>query len=322
MQLYILIVVFFVLGIGVNSFFSLSDALKKTLTDYTNRWIVYIALTAIIFLNVPQLELSIHALFPTLIAWTWLAISALVILALAKKFSFRRDITGAMLLLVPLGNTSFIGYPMVIAFFDEKVLGYAIFYDQLGSFLALSTYVVFVLAIYSDIGQVQVDDGHDEAMASLDGKNSPSFKLIATKVISSPPLICLLIALFAPVDVWLADYRAVLEFLAATLIPLALFILGLQFRPVLVPEQVIPISLSLGLKMLLAPILIWLAINHLDLPKESIQASVFQSAMPPMMTPGIMAIQANLAPRFCATILGYSAIVSMVTLPIVAYLLN
>jgi len=212
-----------------------------------------------------------------------------------------------MLLLVPLGNTSFLGYPMVSAFFNDTVLAYAIFYDQLGSFMALSIYGSVILALFS----------HDGAEGSV-----PSVSKIITKILTFPPLISLLIALFIPLEGIINQVDWLLQYLAATLVPLALFTLGLQFQPVLVSEQVMPLGASLFLKMCLAPILVYLVISPWLLPKEVIQASVFESAMPSMITPGILAMQAGLAPRFCATLLGYSTLLSMLSLPVVAYFLK
>lgn len=311
MQLYLMIVGFFALGITTNYCLPLSEQLKKAITFRANQWIIYVALTSIIFLNVPTLEFTLNALLPTLVAWSWLTLSAGLVLWCSKKLNLKRDIVGAMLLLVPLGNTSFIGYPMVSAFFDQTVLGYAIFYDQLGSFLGLSTYATLVLAIYAQ-----------PASSSKSIADTVSVKAIVFKVVRFPPLICLMVALFIPLDSLLLQFDSTLKILGVTLAPLALFTLGLQFNPVLVGEQVLPLSLSLGFKMFLAPLLVWLTVIQFDFPTEAIQASVFESAMPAMMTPGILAIQANLAPRFCATLLGYGTLLSMFSLPLIALLLK
>jgi len=307
-SLYLIIAFFFAAGLLVNYAFGMSDALKDTLTFRANQWIIYVAMTSIIFLNVPKLEIGLDALLPAAVAWGWVFLSALLVLFLSKKFQFRRDITGVMLLLVPLGNTSFLGYPMVSAFFDDTVLAYAIFYDQFGSFMALSIYGTIVLAIYS---------------TSSDSEQYSSARVfeVIKKVVTFPPLVSLVIALLVPFQWLLIPLTSVLEYAAATLVPLALFTLGLQFRPVLVPEQILPISTAIVLKMCLAPVLVWLLLRSSQFPAAAIQASVFESAMPSMMTPGILAIQAKLAPRFCATLLGYSTLFSMLTLPIVAFVL-
>jgi len=312
MQSYLFIVVFFVLGLASNYLLPLCVQQKQLVTLRANQWIIYVALTAIIFLNVPQLEFSLNALLPTLVAWSCLFVSALMVHFLANKLKLRRDIKGAMLLLVPLGNTSFIGYPMISTLLNDNVLGYAIFYDQLGSFVALSTYATFVLAYYSQ--PIKVDGSLTQV--------SISYRQVLIKIITFPPFISLMVALFAPLDLIVATSAPLLSILAATLMPLALFTLGLQFNPKLVPEQMAPLALSISIKMFLIPLLVWLVLRNITAPIESIQASIMESAMPPMMTPGILAIQAGLAPRFCATLLGYSTLLSILTLPLIAYYLK
>src|SRR5690606_10353459 len=47
-----------------------------------------------------------------------------------------------------LGNTSYIGYPMVEALLGAQALPYAVVYDQFGTFVMLSTLGLVVLARY------------------------------------------------------------------------------------------------------------------------------------------------------------------------------
>lgn len=311
MQAYALIIAFFAAGIIANYGVKLSSDTKSTLTRLSNLWIIRVAIIAIIFLNVPNLNITVSALVPTAVAWGWLLLSACLVLMAGRILQLRRDIIGSMLLLVPLGNTSFIGYPMVLAFFDSEVLGFALFYDQLGSFIALATYATIVLAIYTST------DGEEQSVI-----NWQTWRKIAYKVATFPPLLALLLALLLPLDSLVDNTRPLLELLGASLMPLALFTLGLQFQPTLVKEQVSPLCLSIAFKMLLAPILVYWVLSAFALPEKVFQASVFESAMPMMMTPGILAIQAGLAPRFTATLLGYSTLFSMVSLPVWAFLLG
>ena len=104
--------------------------------------------------------------------------------------------------------------------------------------------------------------------------------------------------------------------------PAALFVLGVQFQPKLLPEHKIPLFSAIALKMLVAPILALLIVETLGTNAEVRIASVFESAMPSMITPGLMAIHAGIAPRFVATLLGYSTVVAFITLPVIAWLLT
>src|SRR3546814_6428673 len=59
-----------------------------------------------------------------------------------------RDKHAVLLLTVVLGNTSFLGYPLVRALLGESALPYAVVYDQFGAFMLLSTFGLYVLARY------------------------------------------------------------------------------------------------------------------------------------------------------------------------------
>ena len=122
-QSYLLILGFFVIGVARRHLFELSEERRNKITLRANQWIIYVAITAVIFVNVPQLEFSPNALLPALVAWLTLIASALLVNFIANKLKLDRDIKGVMLLLVPLGNTSFVGYPMISALLDAKVLG-------------------------------------------------------------------------------------------------------------------------------------------------------------------------------------------------------
>jgi len=63
-----------------------------------------------------------------------------------QRMQWSRDVRGALLLLVPLGNTSYLGYPMTQAFYGAQGMPYAIVFDQIGNFLLLAMLVPFVQA--------------------------------------------------------------------------------------------------------------------------------------------------------------------------------
>ncbi|MFT4636140.1 MAG: putative permease [Arenicella sp.] len=275
---------------------------------WLNNFIIYLAMPALILLKVPPLEFSVEMIIPAGVAWAWLLVGSMTVLALSRLLAWPRGIEGAMLLLVTMGNASFLGYPMVLAFFDDTVLGYAIFFDQLGGFLILSTFGLIVVALYTP---------------SQNGEAGPvKLAQIGKRVFSFPPFIALLIAVFVPLESILIWISTPLGLLGSLLMPAALFVLGVQFQPKLLPEHKIPLFSAIALKMLVAPILALLIVETLGTNAEVRIASVFESAMPSMITPGLMAIHAGIAPRFVATLLGYSTVVAFITLPVIAWLLT
>jgi predicted permease len=104
--------------------------------------------------------------------------------------------------------------------------------------------------------------------------------------------------------------------------PAALFVLGVQFQPKLLPEHKIPLFSAIVLKMMVAPIFALLIVVSLGSNADVRIATVFEAGMPSMMTPGLMAIHAGIAPRFVATLLGYSTVFAFISLPVIAWLLT
>ena len=111
-------------------------------------FVIYESLPALVLLKIPQLAFSRNLLVPALMPWGMLMFSCALIIILSRLLKWERAATGCLLLLIPLGNTSFLGIPMVKAFFGESAIPYALLYDQLGSFLALATYGSLILALY------------------------------------------------------------------------------------------------------------------------------------------------------------------------------
>lgn len=262
-----------------------------------------LCLPAITLLKIPQLAVSSQLLLPVMMPWFMLVVSAALVLSAALLFKWDRGVTGTLMLLIPMGNTSFLGIPMVRAFLGEAGVPYAVLYDQLGSFIALATYGTFILAFYSGKGKVS---GRD----------------IVGRIITFPPFIALLAAIFIFRYISYPPVVAtILTSLAATLVPVVMIAVGFQLRLKLNPAVWRPLGIGLGIKLIAAPLIAlavcrWLGVNSL-----ASQVSVFEAGMPPMISAGAVAILAGLSPQLTAALVGLEIIASFVTLPILHGLL-
>ena len=124
--------------------------IPSTAAQALNIYVIYVALPALVLAQIPKLRFSAELLVPIAMPWLLLACGAGLVLLGQRLFAWSREVTGCLLLCVPLGNTSFLGIPMVTAFFGSELVPYAVIYDQLGSFIALSTYGTLVLASYEE----------------------------------------------------------------------------------------------------------------------------------------------------------------------------
>ena len=267
-----------------------------------NLYVVYVALPGLILLRVPQLTFSTDLLVPILMPWIMLGFSAGCILLLARFFHWQRTTTGALLLIVPLGNTSFLGIPMVEAFFGTEQIPYAILYDQLGSFLALTTYGTVVLTVYGS------------------GERVTPGALIK-RICTFPPFIALLVALLLIPFSQPSLFISILTPIADSLVPVVMIAVGFQLKLRLSRDSLVPLSAGLAVKLVLAPLIALTGCHFFGLDSTSAKVAIFESGMPPMITAGALAIIAGLSPELSAAMVGLGIMASFLTLPLLFQLL-
>ena len=266
----------------------------KDTSTVLNLFVIYISLPAVIINEVPKIAFSGEILIPVFIAWVTTILGALVILLLSHLFSWDKGTTGALLLVAVLGNTSFLGIPMVSHYFGVEGLPYVIIYDQLGSFLALSTYGAVVIAIYSKDSQFNV-------------------KAIITKIVKFPPFISLMIAFALNGVEFHPDLTKALSTLGNTLIPLALISVGYNLQLKIPKKDMSAFILGITTKLVVLPIFAFLVVYIFKMEGFVTDVSVFESAMGPMITAGVVATMAGLAPKLVSSILGYGIFLSIIT---------
>src|SRR4051812_5381361 len=103
----------FLFGIAAQFFTSLPKNLYKKI----NRFIIYIPLPAITLAKIPHLQITSAVAFPIASAWIIFFVCVLYVLIAARVFNFDRKTIGCLILCCGLGNTSFIGYPLLQYFY-------------------------------------------------------------------------------------------------------------------------------------------------------------------------------------------------------------
>jgi len=259
-----------------------------------NKFVIFISLPAMIFLQIPKLTLSFDIVIPIVISWCVILLSAITIFFLSKLMNFSKEITGALLLVGVLTNSSFLGIPIIEAFYGGDALPYVMVYDQLGTFLALATYGTFIASYYS-------------------AKTQITFSMIVYKIITFPPFIALILSLFFIGVEFPTPIKSVLSSLAATIVPVALVAVGLQLQFKLPKNDLKPFGIALTTKLIFAPIIAIIICTIFSWNNLASQVSILEAAMAPMITAGAMASMAGLAPRLSSAIVGYGAIISFLT---------
>ena len=287
----ILLAVCLAAGIGLNKTRRFPAATPAAL----NGFIIHISLPALAILHIHGMKIDMSLLLTALMAWLVFGVAWVIFGAAGRLLDMDRKRVGALIMVAGLGNTSFVGLPMIEAYFGKQHLGVGIIADQLGSFMVLSTLGILVATLYSA------------------GDVSP--RQMARKVFMFPPFQALLLAFLLrpfPFPAWTVT---ILEKLGATLTPLALVSVGFQLHLGGIRALLKPLAAGLGYKLLLAPALIWLLYSALLGATGTVtQVTIFEAAMAPMITAGIIAIDHDLEPRLVTLMLGIGIPLSFVTL--------
>lgn len=282
------------LAILIGYVISRLNIFSKDAPTILNQFVIYISLPAMILLQVPKLSFSIDMVIPIVIAWSVMILSAILILLLSRFFSFSREITGCLMLVSILTNSSFLGIPIINAYMGESALPYVLVYDQLGTFIALATYGTFIASYYSN-------------------KTQLTFKIITLKIFTFPPVIALISSIFLMGVEFNPIISKVLNSFANTIVPVALVAVGLQLKLKISKEDLKPFSVALSVKLIIAPIIAIGISSLFNWNNQASIVSIMEAGMAPMITAGAIASMAGLAPRLSSAIVGYGILISFIT---------
>ena len=260
-----------------------------------NSFIIHISVPSLTLLYIHDLKLTGDIFLVMAMAWLCFGMAAGFFWLAGRYFGFSRGTVGALILTGGLGNTAFFGLPMIEAFYGHSGLSTGILIDQTGSFMVLSTLAVIVAGMYSS------------------GK--PTAASILRNILRFPPFIALIIALLLLPVAYPEWLNAVLKRMGDTLAPMALLSVGLQLRLGHLSGNCCSLALGLGYKLILAPLLIFLLYVPLfGAHGQAIQVTIFEAAMPPMITAAILAQKHDLDPELSTLMVAAGLPLSFLTL--------
>ncbi len=243
-------------------------------------FIIWVSLPALSLSVLPSMRFERELLFPMVMPWLVFAGALAVFSLLGRVWGWSRATVGALVLTAGLGNTSFIGFPVIEALHGRDGLAIAVLADQPGSFLILSTAGI--------------------AIAQFFAGSRVAPRALLTRIIAFPPFIAMLVSLTILRGVVLpASLQSALERLASTLVPLALFSVGarLRFGGKQIGARLRPLAAGVIYKLILAPAAILGLYWALGARGLVLRVSVLEAAMAPMITAAVIAAEKGLDPE-------------------------
>lgn len=275
----------------------------RGLVEWIDHAVISVTVPALIVVKLPHLSMGADLVVPVAAAWGCLALAAVVIAGAGRRFGWSRATVGALLLVTPLGNTTFLGLAMVSSLLGSAALGRALAFDQIGTGLGLSIYGSVIAAHW----------GHGE------GGWGPVFN----RLMRFPPFLAVLVSFAVRIVELPVGLDHALGQVGRLVAPLAMFALGLRFRVVATAHARQAAIWCLSTKMVLLPLTVLaVAVVAGGRSDPAWRASVLEAGMPPMVTAGVVAARAGLDEELATTVVGVGLLLALVTIPLLALILG
>lgn len=301
MSNFVLMFACFFAGILLRRWQRTPDDGHKTL----NAIVVNISLPAMALAYLHQMNWTVSVISAVLMPWAVFLVAAVVFVLLGKRLGWSRETIGAIVLVCGLGNTSFVGIPLLDAMYGKEAIPLGILIDQAGSYLVISTLGLVAAAYFA------AKEDHAD------------WKAVARKVATFPPFGAMILALLLIPVPFPEALDIALHRLSDTVAPLALLSVGMQMSFKQADSMVVPLTAGLAYKLLVAPFLVagayLIAGVKLGVPEMIV---ISEAAMGPSIGASIVAVQHGLQPRLVPLLLGIGIPLSMGMVPLWDYVLR
>jgi predicted permease len=290
----ILLVTCFLIGILLRR----SRRLPENAHAAWNGFVIHVSLPALTLVYVHDLKLTPELLFPASMAWMLFAAGCAFFWGVGKLLELPPRSVGALTLVGGLGNTSFVGLPMIEAYYGTRGLGVGILVDQAGTYLVLSTLGILVATYYRQEGGMNV-------------------RAIVKKILTFAPFLAFVLSLLLIPVTYPEWLDALLRRLGGTLVPLALASVGYQIQWKSMRSKLREVGIGLAFKLALGPALVALVLVGIFAARgETIQITIFEAAMAPQIGAAIVALDHDLDPQLVTLMVGIGTPLSFLTLPL------
>lgn len=268
-------------------------------------YLIYLVLPALALIHIPPLQLKWDLVLAPSSAWFTFLLSWIIFAFLGAKAGWDKQTIGCLILVSGLGNTSFLGFPILELLYGKEALPTAFLIDQGGSFLLVSTLGVYIGSRYGNGGSTDLQ--------------------VLKKIVLFPPFLFLLGALLMSYFRFSLPEMLLpwLQGIGKSMAPIAMAVIGLTLSIDSKWTQNKFLWYGLGYRLLLAPACVWLLYGLL-LPSDSLMLKVFvlESGMAPMITGALLAMEFGLQPRLATLLAGLGIPLCGISLLLWQYLLG
>jgi malate permease and related proteins len=298
-----ILLVFVCLLVGVG--FQFVKSMPKNMHTSLNQLVIYASMPALGLYYIPKVEISSDLLFAFGLPWVGFGLSFLFFYTLGRYLGWSNKLIGFLIVTMGLGNTAFVGFPIIKALYGTQGLQTAIIIDQPGTFVVMATLGVLVATLFS--------------------REKLQPRTIFLKIISFPPFIAFAISLalillkldFPPI------LQEVFNQIGATVTPIALVAVGLQLKIEKRSQHWKFLILGLFFKLILTPLfffILYRKIFHLE--GLWVDVCLMEAAMAPMISGVILTTSYGMKPKLGSMMIGIGIPLSFISLAFWYWVIN
>ncbi|MBD3841312.1 MAG: AEC family transporter [Campylobacterales bacterium] len=264
--------------------------------------ILYFIFPAFIIYKIHFLEFNSDIYRVVFLGFCAFSFGVVLSLLVGNFLKLNKNTTAMIMISTAFGNTSFLGFAFVESLYGDYALSLAIFYDQIAVMVLLSIFSPMIVNYATD--------------------QSFQAKKIIKSIITFPPTIAFVIAIASRTIEFPIVFTNYLEKISLLLVPIVVFAVGMKFQLRSINNRLKEVGVTLAIKMVLIPLLIYLIATIFFQIDIATKTAILESAMPPMVLATVIAIKNGLDEELGLASLGLGMILSFVTIPLIAMLLN
>ena len=264
---------------------------SKQLVDF----IIYFSLPAIVFSKIYPLSLDTKILWLILMFMAIIFFNLFLSYCVGKMMRLNRVTLATFMIMATFGNTSFIGFSYIDAFYGQDYIVYGVIYDIFGSFLLLVS-----------VGMIIITWGSGRKNSVLN---------ISKSIFLFPPMIMFIITIFAK-NFEIPKFLIYTSTnLGATLVPIAMIAIGMKLELKHIFTKLHIVTVAVVLKMLIIPIIVLFVFKYFyGIDETWVKVTIIEVAMPPMTMAAVLAIKGGLDEKIAINSLVLGVIVSLFTI--------
>ena len=264
---------------------------SKQLVDF----IIYFSLPAIVFSKIYPLQLDTKILWLIFMFMAIIFFNLFLSYCVGKMMRLNRVTLATFMIMATFGNTSFIGFSYIDAFYGQDYIVYGVIYDIFGSFLLLVS-----------VGMIIITCGSGRKNSILN---------ISKSIFLFPPMIIFFITIFAKNFEVPKFIIYTSQNLGSTLVPIAMIAIGMKLELKHIFSRLHIVTVAVVLKMLIVPIIILFTFKYFYGVDETwVKVTLIEVAMPPMTMAAVLAIKGGLDEKIAINSLVLGVIVSLFTI--------